>query len=520
MRRGAVAAALLVLGGALAGCGSGDGGPTDADLAAADRVLAAVGQSPGELAAVDDGGTASGEGCERTIVVDEYGFEDEVVECPDGRGSGLPAVVDVAALSPDDPVDADRFLDANGVLPTWALDRLVAELPPSPLADGLADLAGRADRLDEVCGRDVGAWSDELAALADRAEELTALIEAGADGEAVPADLVGSTLVRATGRALFERVVLESGCAAPGATALSWDEARDRGLLDRTSRAALGVAELDRRLSGALSSRLFHFYSSLPNYEWLRTQRDGIDVVVLGTSQAGASIEVPVLADGLGAEVGNAFLPGSLAEVQQHWIPEVERYIDPGRVVWLLGAIDLLIDCDEVGPEAQFVERLEHRWATFGRSGWFRTIDPIEVILGPAGEVNLNRGNAAKKPAPDAAAMEAQRADYGPAFAQSRFCEDRAAVIAGMVAHLEAAGREVVIVGAPTSPLMAELEPDIEAETAAALTRLMDEYLAGTSATLVDLSGALRDPASWSDLTHPTQAGAEAFTTLVVEALQ
>jgi hypothetical protein len=201
-------------------------------------------------------------------------------------------------------------------------------------------------------------------------------------------------------------------------------------------------------------------------------------------------------------------------------VPEIERYIDPGRVVWLMGAIDLLIDCDEVGPEAQFVERLDNRRATFGRSGWFRTIDPIEVILGPAGEVNLNRGNAAKKPAPDPAAIEAQRADYGPAFADSRFCEDRAAVIAEMVAHLEEAGREVVIVGAPTSPLMAELDADIEAETTAALTRLMEDHLAGTSAALVDMSGALRESGSWSDLTHPTQAGAEEFTALVVEVLR
>jgi hypothetical protein len=312
-----------VLGGGLAGCGGGgDGGPTDADLAAADRVLEAVGQSPGELAAVDDGGTGSGEGCERTIVVDEYGFEDEVVTCPDGRGSGLSTVADMVALSPEEPVDADRFLDAGGVLPTWALDRLIAELPPSPVADGLAQLAGRADHLDELCGRDVEAWSEELSVLAGRAEELTARI---GTGEADTADLVGSTLVRAAGRALFERVVLESGCASPGATALSYDEARDRGLLERTSRAALAVAELDRTLSGALSSRLFHFYSSLPNYEWLRTQRDGIDLVVLGTSQAGATIEVPALAEGLGLDVGNAFLPGSLAEVQQHWVPEVER---------------------------------------------------------------------------------------------------------------------------------------------------------------------------------------------------
>jgi hypothetical protein len=523
--RAAWLAALIGLVVVAAGCGP----PEDPDAATADRVLAAVGQVPVSLPSSEDGSPIDPV-CVRRVIVDEYGFEDEIVECPDGSGGftvGPVPTGDASALSPDDPLDVDRVVAAGGVLPMWMLDRLIEELPPSPptgppagpdVGDGLAELAASAAVLDDRCGRDLDAWAAELDVVAERAEALRSSL----DGSAGPVDggLIGSTHARAVGRALFERLVLETGCAAPGATALAYDEAADRGLLERTSRAALAVAELDRTLSGALSSRLFHFFSSLPNYEWLRTQREPIDLVVVGTSQAGAAIEVSVLADGLGVAAGNAFLPGSLAEVQRHWVPEVLRYVDPGRVVWLVGAIDLLIDCDDKGREAQFVERLANRRAVFARSGWFRTIDEIEVILGPAGEVNRNRGNAFKEPAPDPEALEAQRADYGDAFAKPGFCGDRAEVMAGVVASLEAEGREVVVVGVPTNPRMAELQPEVEAMTGQALGRLMGDHLDRTSATLVDLSSSLPDPELWADLTHPTSAGAERFTAELVEALR
>ena len=185
-----------------------------------------------------------------------------------------------------------------------------------------------------------------------------------------------------------------------------------------------------------------------------------------------------------------------------------------------MGAIDLLIDCDDLGREQQFLERLANRRGAFARSGWFRAIDEIEIVLGPAGDVNRNRGNAAKEPAADPAAIEAQRADYGDALAEPGFCVDRAGIIAETAATLTADGREVVIVGIPVSPRMAELQPDIEPLTAAALARLRDDHLADSPARVVDLSGSIRDPRLWADLTHPTQAGADAFTRALIEALE
>ena len=438
------------------------------------------------LAAVDQDATSLdlAVACERTTVVDEYGFEDEIVVCPDGE----PPLGDGFEWSADGPLDLDRVVDADGALPTWVLDRLVTALP-TDAGDGpagdvsseLTALAATADELDSWCGTSLGEWAATLGRASEQAENLAARLTAAtaeddadvngaatadAGTETAASSLIGSTHGRAIGRALFERVVLETGCASPGAAAVGYEQAVDEGLLAATSRAAMAVTELDRVLSGALSGQLFHTYSTLPNYEWLRTQREPVELVVLGTSQAGASIDVPALAEGTGRSVGNAFLPGSLAEVQRHWVPEVLRYVDPDRVVWLVGAIDLLIDCDDLGREQQFLERLTNRRAAFARSGWFRTIDEIEVVLGPAGAVNHNRGNAAKEPVPDPTAIEAQRVDYGDAMADPGFCGQRAAVIADTAASLAAEGRDVVVVGMPVSPRMAELQPDVEQLTA------------------------------------------------------
>ncbi len=500
----AIATTALLL---LAACGSSE----PDGYAVADRVIESVGQPVAvtQPLVVDSG-------CERTIVVDEYGFEDEVVVCPDGSAGEDPTADAPPPLVEGGPLNADVALAVEGDLPLWVMGQLATTLPDPDLLAQFESLEATIAEIDAACGSDFDRWRSALDDLTQQSERATKRIDDGAlEGYA------GMSTARALARAFFERAVLETGCAAPGgAEPLNYDQLVDDGTLETTSRALLAAAELGRALQGSLSNDLFHYYSSLPNYEWLRSQTDPIELVVYGTSQAGAAIEVPILADATGLAVGNAFLPGSLAEVQQYWFPEVEQYIDPPRVIWLMGAIDLLIDCEPNDRPEQFLSRLDNRRRAFTASGWFRTIDPISVILGPPGTERVAPGNGDKRPGPDQPALDEHLSGYRDGFAATEFCVSRAEVTAAAVQRMVDSGRDVTIVGMPMSPLTAQLDADVIPETAAALVRLQTDYLPDGVA-LIDLTSTMQDdPNQWADLTHLTQSGADDFSRLLADALE
>ncbi len=491
----------LAVGVIAASCGSSAPGGYDV----ADRVIAEVGQ-PAVAVTVDESE------CIRTTVVDGYGFEEEVLDCPNGA-----TPTTIAAASPlveGEPLDLDVVQALPGELPTWVFDELLSTVPDSAMLEELEGIQATINSIDAACGSDFASWRSAVVELGDQAERASQQINDGA-----LADYVGTPAGRALGRALFERTVLETGCAQPGrGEPVNYDQAVGDGTLGDTSRSLLASAELSRLLQAAIVTDLFHFFSTLPNYEWLRSQRDPIDLVVHGTSQAGAAIDVALLADLTGQSVGNAFLPGSLAEVQQHWFPEVDQYIRAPRVVWLMGAIDLLIDCEPNDRPEQFLDRLENRRRAFANSGWFRTVDPIAVVLGPPGSQRVAPGSGDKKTASDAAALEAHLGEYAPRFGASAFCVSRGEVIAAAAQRMVDNGQEVIIVGMPLNPAAIDLDPGIVAETAGALETLRSTLPAG--ARIVDLSASMQsDPDRWADLTHLTQSGAEEFTRLLATAI-
>ncbi|MEZ5227698.1 MAG: hypothetical protein R2710_13800 [Acidimicrobiales bacterium] len=446
---------------------------------------------------------------QRTTVVDEYGFEEEVLDCPDGAVVTAPP----AALIEGEPLDPELMQNVEGDLPVWVLADLVATLPDDDLRQRFEAITATIETMDATCGGDIGRWRQSIGELADQVEQATQRINDGAlEG------FVGSPEGRALGRAFFERAVLETGCGQPGAgEPLSYDDVVADGTLAATSRALLASAELSRLLQAAVMTDLFHFFSTLPNYEWLRAQSDPIDLVVYGTSQAGAAIDVPLLADLSGRPVGNAFLPGSLAEVQQHWFPEVDQYIHPQTVVWMMGAIDLLIDCEPNDRPEQFLVRLENRRRAFASSGWFRTLDPISVILGPPGPQREAPGNGDKKSSPDAAALAAHLEEYAPRLGATSFCASRAEVIAAAAQRMVDNGQDVIVIGAPLNPAALDLAPNLLPDTAAALEQL--EGVLPAEVKVVDLSSTLQDPGLWSDLTHVTQSGAAEFTRLLATSI-
>ncbi len=477
----------------------------------ADSVLAAVAQPREETEVV------TGE-CERSTFTDEYGFEEEVVVCPDDSAAVNGGGAGGGVFDPDGPLDADQVLEEHSDLPTWVLARLVAAVPDAELRGSLEDMSATIDAMDVACGLDFDAWTEQLRLLGDQAESVRDRVEDGLGSDGY----VGSVPSRATGRALFERAVLETGCQGPGvADAQPLDEMTERGVLDETARTGQAVADLDRVMGGQLMDRLFHFYSTRPNYEWLRTQEGPVDVIVFGTSQAGAAVQVDQLSDQLDAQAGNAFLPGSLVEVQQHWFPEALRYVDPHTVIWFIGGIDLLIDCEPGNHETEFIERVENRNRAFQAGGWFRTIDPITVVLGPPGAADTNRGDARKAVAPDPDALAAHAVDYADRFATAEFCPSRGEVIADAVAELASGGRDVVIVGMPLNPAAADDLPDPVGQGSRAVNQLETEYLAGIEGVhVIDLTSAMQDAAWWVDFTHLTSDGSDQFTALVADAVE
>ena len=492
-------ATLLML---AAACGSSE--PDGYEVA--DRVLESLGQPTGPLDPADTSG------CTVREVIDEYGFKNEIVSCPP---TFTPLALPETATEVE-KIGALQFLRAAGDLPTWVFDELVGAAPEQAQRN-FGGIRDSLEALDDSCGINFVEWTQALRSITDQAAELSNLIEFGRlDG------WVGTTEARALSRAVMERSLLQTGCSQPaGGSPGTADQLIEGHTLALTSQAALGLSELSRLLTTESSSYLFHFFTPEQNYEWLRTQTENVDLIVYGTSQAGAGVDVPALATGLDVRAGNASLAGSLAEVQQHWFVEVERYIDPNTVLWLVGSIDLLLDCEPVGREQQFLQRLNRRERTFAASGWLSEVDPTNVVLGPVGAPNTNMGNGIKRTEPSQEAIDGHLALYGDRFEAAEFCATRAETIAASAKRMSEDGRRVVIVGMPLSAVAYEQLPGGAGAAASAFARLETEFLAGIDVEVIDMTSTLTERADlWYDYTHFIESGSTEFTNLLVSELK
>ncbi len=500
-----VLAAATVLAVATTSCGHGDratAGERDPYAVAQaiidrDQAAAPAGVTPAEpnqLAATD---------CRLTTTADEYGFESEELICadpppvgaPDSVGGSKPTVVDLNAL--DGHLDPAHFLD------------LAALVPEAALVERFVELDRYLRVVEHHCGRDAGRWEEALAAYADAAETVAGELAAAT---AILDGFVGSLEAKVLARALVERAIMGSGCSQPGAPIRSRAAVSDDTLVTTADAAAATVA-IDNTLRASAYGPLFHLYSTLPNYVWMRSETTAIDVALLGTSQLGAGIDVGLLNDQLESEVGSAWLPGALPEVQQLWIPEVEAYTGAETYVWFIGPLDLFVDCDTTARGAEYRRLAEARAAAFGPGGFVAAATPIERILGPAQPAETVRGDHEKRPGIDVEGLAVHREQYLPGFQQGRFCRERAAIVADTVAGLTARGRRVILVGMPVHPELRGVRP-ADADSMSALVDLLPAGVA-----FIDLTGAVDDPGQWSDLTHMTATGADSYTRLVAEEL-
>ncbi len=478
---------------------------------------------PALLAAADPDVAAE---CELLTAVDEYGFETTTLDCGGGDGESIPAAVGIpgpteqnrSPFVPPDPQasaagqePADLLGSADALpLDTYRVlvsDRLVPLLDQD-LGAELIGLADHLDRLDAGCGVDLDRWATDLDAYAGAASAVVESLTPERLGS-----VAGSIDANVAARALVERALFQSGCAAEEPRPVTVDDAERDRLLQLTAAAAHATVALDNALRNSSYGPLFHLFSTLPNYQWLRSHPTSVDVMVLGTSQAGAGVGIKAMNEQLDAEVGSVWVPGALAEVQTLWVDEVLAYADPEVFVWFLGPLDLFAECDTSLRGAEFQRLANARAATFSR-GFVVGADPIDRILGPPETVETVRGDGIKREGFDQDGTDDHRAKYVPAFEAGLFCHDRAAIVQDLVARLDDAGHGVIVVGMPVHPELRAARSD-QTEM---MTMFEREYL--EAARFVDLTESMDEPSAWSDFTHLTGDGADDFTDLVIDRLK
>ncbi len=510
-----------------------------ASYAMADEIIASIDQPVTRAVASDD--------CTRTVVIDEYGFETETAVCapsdPDSAVDGGDASPDpdVGAADGVEPsINVDALLSDDSALPLDLFATLVGNVPDDDLRRPLGALSLLLDDLDGSCGIDPEVWTDAAETAAAEIEEIAVSFEAASAveveaGEGAIAGYIGSSSARLLARALLDRAVLLTGCGGGPDLPLDPTGAITLRLNVATATVATAVEHLGRVLRGFEGDPLFFHPDELAHLRWMRTTPEPVEFVVVGTSQATHGISPIQLGEASGRVVGSVAIPGSVAEVQQHWLPTVMNEIDPGTIIWAVGPIDLVVGCVDDGRGATFAETAARRAASFERFGWLSNLPPIDRVLGPVGnEVYLetpigqlaaarypgNRlGEAVRLGSISQVAIEEHRANFGPAFERGEYCEDRAALIKSIIEDLRADGREVVLVGMPVSPDLVPFYPGGSDALSQVMERFRGEVAEPTGVPFVDLTEAIQEARYWSDWVHPTAEGSTEYTAAIANAL-
>jgi len=494
-----------------------------ADIAAGGTAVSDL-EVPVSLALASDDGDQASADCELEVTTDEYGFEETKLRCADGHTLGPSVVAASAGVRPDPSASAARVapaallagddplpLDTYGVLIVDHLGpgAVSGELVARELSKDLLALSSRLDRLDATCGVDPKEWR---AALADYQEAAQSALEAATPDRF--GDFAGSVEANVLAKALVERVLFQSGCRRPEPELLSPGGDVDVDDLVRLTRdVATVTVSLNNALRASTYGPLFHTYSTLPNYLWMRSERTPVEVVMLGTSQAGAALNVKAMNENLDAEIGSAWIPGALAEVQALWVDEITSRTAVRTFVWFVGPLDLFAECDTSKRGVEFKKLADARAATFSQ-GFVVSPDPLDRILGWAEPADTVRGDGIKREGFDADGTASHRKQYVPAFEKGLFCHERAEIISETIGRLNDEGHEVVIVGMPVHPELRAVRTD-QAEK---MTLFRQRYLRST--TFLDLTETMVDPESWSDFTHLTGQGADDFTAIAIERLR
>lgn len=403
-------------------------------------------------------------------------------------------------------ISIDDVLNYEGFLPTSYYSALAATAPAT-LQNGLANLGSGLDLVESHCGRNRVEWERALGKVTRTATILAAKTE-------TDPSYPGSPEAKALARSIVERGLHESGCASPGARAL--DVSATSSALKRTEELSTAIVALDNALRKSSNGPLFHQYSTYPNYLWLRNETVPTDIALVGSSQVGAGLDVKAINERFDREFGSVQLPGGLAEVQQWWLPEVTKMVDPSTIVWFIGPLDLFTGCDISGRKEQYMTNHQARIKTFARNGWLSNHDALDRIIGAVTPDATVRGDAPKRPSVDADGLKNQRKQYLNDF--NDFCSDRASLVQTQVTALANRGRRVIVIGMPVHPELTSARSGGAASVSKDMTRFAESSLAG--AEFIDLTDTMQTADPWSDLTHLTQPGSVQFTDHVMSHLE
>lgn len=471
--------------------------------------------------------------CERTVTTDEYGFEQEDLVCPDANNdaqepattTAVPQTVDgsqtTSASSSNSEVSNEEATSTTvaaitvqdivahtGMLPVAYYPTLAATAPTESLRTAFARIGDRLDRVERFCGTDSTGWLAELSRLSDDAIAVAELVKQ-------QRTYVGSAEATSLARSFTERSLMESGCSNPSSPIGS---ITPTAAMPVTSKASAAFVSLNQALRNSEYGPLFHQYSTLPNYLWLRNDTSTIDAVFIGNSQVAAALGVKALNEQMATEFGSVHLPGGLAEVQTWWIPEVTKEVDPKIVIWFVGPLDLFVDCLDKGQTDEYLNFGAARAKAFARNGWLSNVDPIDLILGQRTPDDTVQGDHPKRPGFDPEGIVGQRDYYHPRFSTREFCEQRARVIGDEAKRLEAEGRKVIIIGMPVNPELATKRPGGADGFAEDIEDFTSRHLDGIE--FIDLTTSMQQSGSWADLTHLHDDGSSDFTKMVIAELQ
>lgn len=519
-------------------CSGTDGGGYER----ADRILASAGieapdDSEGNDSKVPEVAAAE---CSVEVREDEYGmtFEVCVAESPalaagdqgaadevDGATEIDPEVAGAQQLRPAAPLDRSPETE---ILPPQRFDQLVGALPAGPTATALGEVGLALDAMDTACGVSPEAWAGSIPALNEVLQSAVPVV-------AELPDYRESPEARELARSVIERVALQTGCERPAASAGPVGGIGLPRLLETASSATAAAEPLYQALWGSDKSPYFYHPDELVHRRWMRVEGQ-VDVAVVGTSQALLGIEPDLISEQLDLRVGNVALPGAVAEVQQHWLPEVMTAASPDLVLWGFGPLDLISACRPDGRAEEF-----HRLAILKNDvlapfAWAEDAAPLTRLLGekPEGPYDATATGVTaltRFPNPLGDAFEFANADpvelaaslerFRAPFERGDFCADRLVLVGQIIAELEADGRRVVMFGMPLAPELAATydggQTALQALVDDAATSVFEpagaEYLGMMRS--IDAEGG----GFWYDVVHPTRAGGVALSAEVAAAL-
>ncbi|CAN5273322.1 hypothetical protein BH23ACT9_BH23ACT9_09580 [soil metagenome] len=380
------------------------------------------------------------------------------------------------------------------------------DLADRVLAEAVMRLADRAAALTASCGEE-GLWAQAMVEMLQAVEDVARLLEAQTGQAATAEGAVRAATAGASSRDL----------------AMFAAQAHDR---------------LHWLLSGAGHPRLVRnpvwwSYAQRGHVDaLLRTAErgEGVDTIILGTSQARTGIVAPRLAQATGRSVFNAAVDGGTIDVTEVWARDLVLPVTaPRRAVILVSGIDMLTFLQPPCPSRALDGMrgsLEVAQTSFASVPWLQDSSPLRLASGsdtsapaplrsPLLDGYLAGPEEDYRPRSQEEAMQQGRT-YLEAYQSFTFCPDRFDALSRLVQGMTGRGIEVVVAAAP---IRSELRDVARPGTLENLDRRIQQVTEDAGGRFLGYTTLLADP-DMIDLVHASEGGAALLTDRLAADLQ